>query len=213
MEQRADIGVGIEEASRIGVVSCKHTCDGKCEMSAANHNRGDAHEYSRSAHKTVFSAVCHGRILANSTQPLSNNLAIRRVPHRILHIIPTLDAHGAEKQLSLLATGLPGERFDVHVCALTRSGPYEAKLRDAGIPVVVIGKRWKLDPAAYSRLKRHIAQLKPDLVHTWLFAANSYGRAAALAAGVRHVVASERCSRSLEGLARAGDRSLSRSAD
>jgi glycosyltransferase involved in cell wall biosynthesis len=115
------------------------------------------------------------------------------VPHRILHIIPTLDAHGAEKQLSLLATGLPRERFDVHVCALTRSGPYEAKLREAGVPATVIGKRWKLDPAAYSRLKRHIAQVKPDLVHTWLFAANSYGRAAALAAGVSRVVASERC--------------------
>jgi glycosyltransferase involved in cell wall biosynthesis len=113
--------------------------------------------------------------------------------HRILHIIPSLDAHGAEKQLSLLATGLPRERFDVHVCALTRGGPYEAKLRQAGIPVMVIGKRWKLDPAAYLRLKRHIAQVQPDLVHTWLFAANSYGRAAALAAGVKHLVAAERC--------------------
>ncbi len=115
------------------------------------------------------------------------------MPHRILHIIPTLDAHGAEKQLSLLAIGLPRERFDVHVCALTRSGPYEAKLREAGIPVAVIGKRWKIDPAAYWRLKRHVVQLKPAVVHTWLFAANSYGRVAALAAGVRRVVASERC--------------------
>jgi glycosyltransferase involved in cell wall biosynthesis len=30
-------------------------------------------------------------------------------------------------------------------------------------------------------------------VHTWLFAANSYGRQAAFAAGVKHVVAGERC--------------------
>lgn len=112
---------------------------------------------------------------------------------RILHIIPTLDPHGAEKQLALLATGLPRDRFDVHVCALTRSGPYEAKLRDAGISVNVIGKVWKLNPAAFWRLKRHIAVLKPDLVHTWLFAANAYGRAAALWAGVKHTIASERC--------------------
>ncbi len=30
-------------------------------------------------------------------------------------------------------------------------------------------------------------------MQTWLFAANSYGRAAALSAGVKHIVASERC--------------------
>lgn len=112
---------------------------------------------------------------------------------RILHIIPTLDRNGAEKQLALLAAGLPRDRFDVHVCALTRGGPLEQPLRDAGIPVTVIGKRWKFDPGAYRRLKRHIQQLRPDLVHTWIFAANSYGRQAARAAGVRHIVAGERC--------------------
>ena len=36
---------------------------------------------------------------------------------RILHIIPTLDRSGAEKQLTLLAAGLPRDEFDVHVCA------------------------------------------------------------------------------------------------
>jgi glycosyltransferase involved in cell wall biosynthesis len=115
------------------------------------------------------------------------------VTRRILHIIPTLDPHGAEKQLALLATSLPRDRFEVHVCVLSRSGPYESVLRQANIPVAVIGKRWKLDPAAYLRLKRHITALRPDLVHTWLFAANSYGRAAALASGAKHIVAGERC--------------------
>ena len=81
----------------------------------------------------------------------------------------------------------------MHVAALTRGGPYEAVLREAGIPVTLISKRWKLDPAAYWRLKRQIARLRPDLVQTWLFAGNSYGRAAALSAGVKHLVAGERC--------------------
>ncbi len=112
---------------------------------------------------------------------------------RILHIIPTLDRAGAEKQLMLLATGLPRDEFDVHVCALTRGGPFEQPLREAGIPVHIIGKRWKADPLAAWRLKRHVAALKPDLVQTWLFAGNSYGRVAALAAGVKHLVAGERC--------------------
>lgn len=112
---------------------------------------------------------------------------------RILFIIPTLDPHGSEKQLTLLASGLPRERFDVHVCALTRGGLFEATLARSGIPVTVLHKRWKIDPATYWKLKRHISHLRPDLVHTWLFAGNSYGRAAARQAGVRRIVASERC--------------------
>lgn len=112
---------------------------------------------------------------------------------RVLHIIPTLDRAGAEKQLVLLAANLPANEFDVHVTCLTRGGPREAGLREAGIPVTIIGKQWKFDPAAYWRLKRHIRSLRPDIVHTWLFAANSYGRQAACAAGVKHLIAAERC--------------------
>lgn len=112
---------------------------------------------------------------------------------RILQIIPSLDRSGAEKQMTLLACGLPRDEFEVHVAALTRGGPLAAELGRAGIETTVIGKAWKLDPRAYWRLKRHIARLQPDLIHTWLFAANAYGRAAALACGVKCLVAGERC--------------------
>jgi glycosyltransferase involved in cell wall biosynthesis len=112
---------------------------------------------------------------------------------RILLVIPTLDRAGAEKQLCLLARGLPRDEFDVHVCALTRGGPLEADLRDAGVPFAIVGKRWKLDPRAFLRLKRHIAGLRPDLVHTWMFAANTYGFAAARACGVNNIVIGQRC--------------------
>jgi glycosyltransferase involved in cell wall biosynthesis len=112
---------------------------------------------------------------------------------RILQIIPTLDRAGAEKQLCLLARGLPRDEFDVHVCALTRGGPLEAELREAGIPLAIIGKRWKLDPRAFWRLKQHIAGLRPDLIQTWMFAANTYGFAAARACGLNNVVIGQRC--------------------
>lgn len=113
--------------------------------------------------------------------------------HRILQIIPTLDRSGAEKQMTLLAAGLPRGEFEVHVAALTRGGPLQAELAAAAIPTTVIGKRWKIDPAAYLRLERHVAALRPVLVHTWLFAGNCYGRVAAIRAGVPHIVAAERC--------------------
>lgn len=112
---------------------------------------------------------------------------------RLLLIIPTLDRNGAEKQLTLLATGLPREEFDVEVCCLTRGGPLEQDLRAADIPVTIIGKRWKIDPVAYRHLAAHIRQVAPDIVHTWLFAANSYGRLAAERAQVPVIIAGERC--------------------
>jgi len=115
------------------------------------------------------------------------------VTRRILHVIPSLDRAGAEKQLVLLCRDLARDQFDLHVCALTRGGPLEAELRTAGVPVTVIGKRSKIAPVAYWRLRRHIARLRPDLVHTWMLAANVYGLAAARAVGVRRLVAGQRC--------------------
>jgi glycosyltransferase involved in cell wall biosynthesis len=112
---------------------------------------------------------------------------------RLLLIIPTLVRGGAEKQLTLLAAGLPRDQFDVHVAVLTHTGPLEADLRQAGVPLTMIDKRWKLDPWAYWRLRKLIKTLRPDIVHTWLFAANAYGRQAAISAGVKHIIAGERC--------------------
>ncbi len=112
---------------------------------------------------------------------------------RILEVIPTLVRGGAEKQLAMLATRLSASEFDVHVAVLTHTGPLEESLREANIPVTVIGKRWKVDPLAYRRMKRLIAEFRPDIVHTWIFAANCYGRLAAMAQRVPHIVACERC--------------------
>lgn len=112
---------------------------------------------------------------------------------RLLHIIPTLDRAGAEKQLCLLVEPLRRRGWDVHVCALTRGGPRLADLQRAGVPVEVIGKRSRLDPQAFWRLKKHVARLRPDLVHTWLFAADAYGRVAARMCRTKRTVAGLRC--------------------
>lgn len=109
----------------------------------------------------------------------------------VLQLIPTLDRSGAEKQMVLLATGLPLDRFRVEVAALTRLGPLQAELEGAGIPVTLIGKRLKVDPFALGRLVRLMRSRKFDVVQTWIFAANVYGRVAARRAGVPVVVTAE----------------------
>ncbi len=98
---------------------------------------------------------------------------------KVLQLIPTLDRSGAEKQMVLLAKGLPRDRFQVEVAALTRLGPLEAELRDASIPVTLIGKHFKVDPFALLRLAKFLKNGRFDVIQTWIFAANMYGRMAA----------------------------------
>ena len=109
----------------------------------------------------------------------------------VLQFIPTLDRSGAEKQMVLLAKGLPRDRFRVEVAALTRLGPLAAELEGAGVPVTLIGKRHKADPFALARLVRFMKAKRFDVVQTWIFAANVYGRLAARRAGVPVVVTAE----------------------
>jgi glycosyltransferase involved in cell wall biosynthesis len=110
---------------------------------------------------------------------------------KVLQLIPTLDRSGAEKQMVMLAKGLPRNRFEVEVATLTRHGPFEAELRAAGIPVTSISKRFKLDPMALDRLARFLKARKFDVVQSWIFAANAYGRVAARLARVPVVVVAE----------------------
>lgn len=112
---------------------------------------------------------------------------------RILFIIPTLDHCGAEKQLTLLACNLPKDKFEIKVAVLTRSGPYREILEANGIPVELIGKKSKFSLKAYFRLKKLIQDYNPTIVHTWLFAANAYGRKAALVCKTPIIICGERC--------------------
>lgn len=112
---------------------------------------------------------------------------------KVLEIIPSLDRSGAEKQLTLLARSLPKDRFEVEVAALTRGGPLADDLAADDIPLTVIGKRTKFSLCAFWRLKKLIRRFRPDVVHTWIFAANAYGRQAAIDCGVPHIVCGERC--------------------
>jgi len=113
-------------------------------------------------------------------------------PKRILYVIATLDPAGAERQLVMLATHLDRGRFEPIVCCLTRGGPLEAELAAAGVETIVLAKRAKLDVSVVPRLVRLIRNRHIDLVHTWLFTGNAFGRAAAILAGDCKIVASER---------------------
>ena len=112
---------------------------------------------------------------------------------RIAFVIPTLDQSGAEKQLSLLACGLPTSEYEPLVIALNRGGPYEKALRQSEIPIKILDKRLRFDPFAHKRLSACLKEFQPDIVHSWLFSANSHVRLLKNSHVNWKTVVSERC--------------------
>ncbi|GAA0616780.1 glycosyltransferase [Streptomyces crystallinus] len=107
---------------------------------------------------------------------------------RVLHVITGLATGGAEQQLRLLLPRLPAE---CEVVTLTNPGAVAEGLAADGVEVRHLGMGGNRDVSALPRLTRLIRQGRYDLVHTHLYRACLYGRAAARLAGVRVVVATE----------------------
>jgi glycosyltransferase involved in cell wall biosynthesis len=88
---------------------------------------------------------------------------------RILHIIPSAPHSGPEKQVKMLAQGMPLDEFDIQIHSMDN--------------------RWKYDPRTFLELKRIVDRFRPDLIHSWTSATNVYALVAAKAAGVKRFVA------------------------
>jgi glycosyltransferase involved in cell wall biosynthesis len=101
---------------------------------------------------------------------------------RVLYVISDLIYSGAAKQLLLLASGLPAERFQRRVCVLGEAGPWVERLQAAGVLVDVLNWRWKLDLAAFGRLWDIVHAYHADVIHVW---GRSALRAVGFAGGLR----------------------------
>jgi glycosyltransferase involved in cell wall biosynthesis len=120
-------------------------------------------------------------------------------PLRVCYVIGTLDRGGAEGQLVRLAAGLDRTRFAPYVCSLTRGGPLERTLGDAGVPVRVFGLRglrptrnpWAIGRELW-RFVQFLREIEPDVVHGFLMHAYIPATFVARLTGVPVVVASRR---------------------
>ncbi len=147
----------------------------------------------KSAHQTAFQRLSQGETAKRHLAlllPTSLRHTQRR--RRITHVIATLDRGGTELQMAELATQVDRHRFQVDVLVLTRGGPTGRILDEGGISWRVLGKKGKIDPGCLFSLIRLLLHEPPDILHTWLFTSNTYGRIAALAAGVKRIIVSER---------------------
>ena len=111
---------------------------------------------------------------------------------KILHVIPTLGIGGAERQLVKLLPRMDRGRFEQTVCYYTPSENFESTLNAAGIRTIFFDKFSMPLTSFFGRLRRTIRDVGPDVVHTWLYSANFWGRLAALSCGVTRLVVSDR---------------------
>jgi glycosyltransferase involved in cell wall biosynthesis len=109
---------------------------------------------------------------------------MEKKPIKVLHVIVDLDIGGAEIMLSKLVQEINREQFESQIISLTSEGVLEGELSSAKIPVraLKLGKRFG-DLPKYIQLVRWLHEIKPDIVHTWMYHADLLGGIAAKLAG------------------------------
>jgi len=112
-------------------------------------------------------------------------------PLKTLFLIDELDIGGTEQQILELVRRIDRSRFEPVVCCF-RHGAKAREIESMGVRVVHEPKSLKADPGLVLRLARLMRRERFDIVQTYLWGANTWGRLAARLAGVPHVLASER---------------------
>lgn len=88
---------------------------------------------------------------------------------RVAAVIDTRIVSGPGRQLAALAVALRAKGVELSVITFARGDgarPFPAYLADAGVPHIVIPERFPFDPALLQRLRRVLADLRPDVVQT-----------------------------------------------
>jgi glycosyltransferase involved in cell wall biosynthesis len=111
-------------------------------------------------------------------------------------LITSLDSGGAERSLVNLVTAMNRNEFENEVVTLLKPGPMAQTLVHAGIPVTSMEvRRNRPNPAALPSLIRHLREMKPAILQTWLYHADFFGTVAAFFARPDHLLWNVRSSK------------------
>jgi len=103
---------------------------------------------------------------------------------RVLQLVESMEVAGAEQVVLSLVRGLDRSRYEPWVGCLTVEGPLAKECREAGVPVLALGKRAGLDLSVLADLVRTMRRERIDVVHTHVWNADVWGRVAGFLAGV-----------------------------
>jgi len=109
---------------------------------------------------------------------------------KVTHLIKAMGVAGAERHLMTLLPGLRALGVDARLVVLVQPhNPVPAFAPD-GVPVERIVIRHHTDLGVIDRIRRHLTADPPDILHTHLIHADTFGLIAARLAGIRQIVSS-----------------------
>lgn len=113
---------------------------------------------------------------------------------KICYVIGQLERGGAEKQLYELVRGIDRKIYWPIVCTLNKSGYWSRRLKELDIKVVEINNiRGKFNRLLkINRLINLLKEIRPHIVHCYMFTANFYGRLASIVTRTPIIIASKR---------------------
>ncbi|MEA2457184.1 MAG: hypothetical protein QOC95_156 [Thermoleophilaceae bacterium] len=111
---------------------------------------------------------------------------------KVLMLVDTLAAGGAERCCVGLASSLPRDRYEVVVCATRRNnGPLLEPLLAAGIRYETLGRTGRYDLAPFRRLRALLREERFDILHAHKFGSNLWGSIVGRASRTPVIVAHE----------------------
>ena len=115
-------------------------------------------------------------------------------PHekvRVLHLIESLTAGGAERNLYYLGPHFKKSRFNHSICCMMRRGEFADELEREGVEILELGYRRRYFLQSVIRLARHLRRRRIGIIHTHLFNPGLVGRLAAWLAGTPVLITHE----------------------
>ena len=85
---------------------------------------------------------------------------------KIAHVVESMDRGGLERIVCDLAQEQLRAGHQVSIVCLFRDGSLAEEVRQAGVPVVVVGKKAGIDIAAFMRLRHALGAAHADVIHT-----------------------------------------------
>jgi len=101
-------------------------------------------------------------------------------PIKVVYVIVDLDVGGAEIMLSKLVQEIQRDRFELEIISLTSEGALSDVFHSTRVPIRALDLSKRLgDFLKFFDLIRWLNEIKPDIIHTWMYHADLVGGIAA----------------------------------
>ncbi|HSW45187.1 MAG TPA: glycosyltransferase, partial [Phycisphaerae bacterium] len=116
------------------------------------------------------------------------------MPIRVMHIIGQIGVGGCEMQLLELCRRTNREKYEFSVCYYSPdSDNMVEQFQEAGVRLYYVNKFGGISPwRFFLTLRSFVRDFRPDIIQTWQYSPNCWGRLVALSCGYRRFLCSER---------------------